>query len=66
MIAPIPYRLSPQAALLYGRPAYLLATDLKRNAPGLLQCYFDRWQIEVNHREEKDFVGVGQAQVWSD
>jgi hypothetical protein len=30
-----------------------------------LQAYFDRWQIEVNHREEKDSLGVGQAQVRS-
>jgi len=29
----------------------------------LLQVYFDRWQIEVNHREEKDTLGVGQAQL---
>ena len=25
----------------------------------------DRWQIEVNHREEKTVIGVGQAQVWT-
>jgi hypothetical protein len=31
----------------------------------LLQIYFDRWQIEVNHREEKDTLGVGQAQLWN-
>jgi hypothetical protein len=30
-----------------------------------LQIYFDRWQIEVNHREEKDTLGVGQAQRWN-
>jgi len=30
-----------------------------------LQIYFDRWQIEVNHREEKDTLGVGQAQLWN-
>ena len=29
------------------------------------QIYFDRWQIEVNHREEKDTLGVGQAQLWN-
>jgi hypothetical protein len=27
--------------------------------------YFDRWQIEINHRDEKDTLGVGQAQVWN-
>jgi len=31
----------------------------------LIQYYFDRWQIEVNHRDEKSLLGVGQAQVWS-
>jgi hypothetical protein len=31
----------------------------------LLQIYFDRWQIEVNHREEKDTLGIGQAQLWN-
>ncbi len=31
----------------------------------MLQAYFDRWQIEVNHREEKDTLGVGQAQLRS-
>lgn len=30
-----------------------------------MQIYFDRWQIEVNHREEKDTLGVGQAQLWN-
>jgi len=64
-IAPVPYRLSPNARIHYGEPSYLLATDLKSSAKVLLQCYFDRWQIEVNHREEKDIMGVGQAQVWS-
>lgn len=27
---------------------------------------FDRWEIEVNHRDEKDLQGVGQSQVWPD
>ena len=31
----------------------------------MLQIYFDRWQIEVNHRDEKDTLGVGQAQLWN-
>ena len=31
----------------------------------LFQIYLDRWQIEVNHREEKDTLGVGQAQLWN-
>ena len=31
----------------------------------MLQIYLDRWQIEVNHRDEKDTLGVGQAQLWN-
>jgi hypothetical protein len=31
----------------------------------LIQAYLNRWQIEVNHREEKSILGVGHAQVWS-
>ena len=54
-----------QLAAVYGDPAFLLTTDLKGTPRELLQAYFDRWQIEVNHREEKDTLGVGQAQLRS-
>src|ERR1019366_6134787 len=33
--------------------------------PQLLQIYFDRGQIEANDRDEKDTLGVGQAQLWN-
>ena len=65
MVAPQPYKLSQQARTNYRDPAYLLTTDLKGSIQLLLQSYFDRWQIEINHREEKQWLGVGQAQVWS-
>ena len=65
VLAPQPYKPSPGARTLYREPAYLLTTDLTSAADDLIQCYFDRWQIEVNHRDEKDLLGVGQAQVWS-
>jgi hypothetical protein len=63
----IPLRLFVVAPtpLYYRQPAYLLSTDLRHSAPQLLQIYFDRWQIEVNHRDEKDTLGVGQAQLWN-
>jgi hypothetical protein len=65
VVAPVPYR-APGRKRNYSRdPAYLLTTDLRGTARELLQPYFDRWQIEVNHREEKDTLGVGQAQVRS-
>ncbi len=65
VIAPTPYRKSKSKKLYYHDPAYLLTTDLTSSARQLLQLYFDRWQIEVNHREEKDTLGVGQAQLWN-
>ncbi len=65
VVAPQPYRTSVNARRNYHDPAYLLSTDLKSDARTLLQCYVDRWQIEVNHREQKDTIGVGNAQVWS-
>jgi hypothetical protein len=65
VIAPTPYRKSQSRKLYYRDPAYLLTTDLHSSAKQLLQIYFDRWQIEVNHREEKDTLGVGQAQLWN-
>jgi hypothetical protein len=66
VVAPQPYRRSPNAKRNYHEPAYLLSTDMQSGSRMLLQCYFDRWQIEVNHREQKDTIGVGNAQVWSD
>jgi hypothetical protein len=65
VLAPTPYKVSPNAATNYREPAYLLCTDLESAAAILLQAYLDRWQIEVNHRDEKDIMGVGQAQVWA-
>ena len=65
VIAPLPYKTSVNARRNYRDPAYLLSTDLAGQVSTLLQCYFDRWQIEVNHREQKDTLGVGNAQVWS-
>ena len=66
VVAPTPYRNRQSGRLYYRRPAYLLTTDLGSSAKPLLQIYFDRWQIEVNHREEKDTLGVGQAQLWNE
>jgi hypothetical protein len=65
VIAPTPYRKSKSKKLYYRDPAYLLTSDLCSSLKQLLQIYFDRWQIEVNHREEKDTLGVGQAQLWN-
>lgn len=65
VVAPTPYRKAKGRKLYYRDPAYLLSSDLVSSPKQLLQIYFDRWQIEVNHREEKDSLGVGQAQLWN-
>jgi hypothetical protein len=65
VIAPVGYRLCKGGKLLYRRPAYLICTDLDMAVEELLQYYLWRWDVEVNHRDEKQLIGVGQAQVWS-
>ena len=66
VVAPVGYRTSKNGRKYYRQPAYLLTTDLATWAVELLQAYFDRWGIEVNHRDEKEILGVGQAQVWNE
>jgi hypothetical protein len=65
VIAPLGYRLREGGRLLYRQPAYLLCTDPDLPVEKLLQYYLWRWGIEVNFREEKSLIGVGQAQVRS-
>jgi hypothetical protein len=65
VIAATPYRKRKGGKLYYRHPAFLLTTMLDGSTRQLLQMYFDRWQIEVNHRDEKDTLGVGQAQMWN-
>jgi len=63
VIAPVGYRLHAGGKLLYRQPAYLICTDPDLPLQPLLQYYLWRWDIEVNHRDEKQLIGVGQAQV---
>ncbi|HKD01053.1 MAG TPA: transposase, partial [Terriglobales bacterium] len=63
VIAPLGYRLRKGSKLLYRQPAFLICTDPQMDLPTLLQGYVQRWDIEVNFREEKTLLGVGQAQV---
>jgi hypothetical protein len=53
VVAPTPYRKRKSGRLYYRQSAYLLTTDLTGHAHTLLQIYFDRWQIEVNHRKKR-------------
>jgi hypothetical protein len=63
VIKPLGYRLKNGGKLLYRQPAFLICTDPQMALEDLLQDYLWRWEIEVNFRDEKTLLGVGQAQV---
>jgi hypothetical protein len=63
VIAPLCYRISPVGKHLYRKPAFLICTDPDANTQDILQRYICRWDIEVNFRDEKTLLGVGEAQV---
>jgi len=63
VIAPLAYRLRKGSKLLYRDPAFLICTDPALNPRQIIEAYFQRWDIEVNFRDEKTLLGVGQAQV---
>lgn len=63
VIRPLRYRPSKKHRLLYRDPAYLLCTDPELPLDRLLQAYLWRWEIELNFRDEKTVLGMGEAQV---
>ncbi len=66
IIEPLRYRKSKNSKLLYRNPAYFLTPYVDVPIKILLQYYFFRWDIEVNHQDEKSIMGLGDAQVRSD
>jgi hypothetical protein len=65
VIAPLGYRPRKGAKVLYREPAFLICTDPELDPRQIIEAYFQRWDIEVNFRDEKTLLGVGQAQVRS-
>lgn len=63
VIRPVGFRPRKGARLSYTQPAYLICTEPDLPVEELVQEYVWRWDIEVNHRDEKTILGVGQAQV---
>jgi len=63
VLAPLGYRLRAGSRLLYRQPAYLWVTDPNLSIQEAVQGYIWRWEEEVNFRDEKTLLGVGQAQV---
>lgn len=63
VIRPVSFRPRKGARLSYTQPAYLICTDPDLGLEDIIQEYVWRWDIEINHRDEKTLLGVGQAQV---
>jgi hypothetical protein len=63
VIRPLAYRPRKRGRLLYRDPVYLLCTDPDLPLGQLLQSFLWRWEIELNFRDEKTVLGVGEAQV---
>ena len=63
IIAPLAYRPRKGSRIRYRDPAFLICTDPALAAQQIVQYYFRRWDIEVNFRDQKTLLGVGQAQV---
>lgn len=63
VIAPLSYRLRKNSKQLYRRPAFLICTEQELDLRSVIQDYVQRCDIELNFREEKTLLGVGQAQV---
>jgi hypothetical protein len=63
VIEPVAYRNRKKSKLERREPVFLICTDLDLPLADLLQDFLWRWDIEVNFRDEKTILGVGQAQV---
>lgn len=63
VIKPLGYRLTIGGKLLYRQPAFLICTDPGLSVEAFLQYFLWRWDIEVNFRDEKTILKVGQGQV---
>lgn len=66
VIAPLGYRPRKGSRVLYRKPAFLICTDPDLPVEKVLQAYVWRWDIEVNFKDEKQIIGVGEAQVHSE
>lgn len=63
VIKPLTYRLSRSSRLLYRHPAFLICTDPLASPEAIIKAYVNRWDIEVNLRDQKQLLGFDEAQV---
>jgi hypothetical protein len=65
VIAGLPYKPPGVKKKRYRQPSHLLYVGPEFPDATLIQWYIWRWEIEVNIRDEKQLLGIGEAQVWS-
>ena len=63
IVRPLAYRPHQGSRRLYRYPVYLLCTYATLALETVLQSYLWRWEIELNFRDQKTVMGMGQAQV---
>ena len=63
IVRPLSYRPRKGSKLLYRHPAYLICTAPDLPLADFLQAYLWRWEIELNFKEEKTTLGMGEAQT---
>ncbi len=65
--APVPIRWvlirDPQGDI---QPQALLCTDLRIEAPQIIEWFVLRWQLEVTFHEVRSHLGVETQRQWSD
>ncbi len=63
VLAPFRFKKKKKGPWAYTKPAYLLCSDSEQLPQELIQTYLWRWDIEVNFKEQKQLLGIAQAQV---
>jgi hypothetical protein len=62
-VAPRRYQLRKGGKFLYKGGVHLICTDTHASIKEILQAYLLRWDLEVNFREQKTILGMGEAAV---
>lgn len=60
-----PYRSKFSGRIHFKTPVQILTTDFDSSCTSVIKAYFSRNDIEPCHRDMKNNLGLGQAQVWN-
>jgi len=66
VLAPRHYKKKKAGRYLYKGEAYLICTDPDASIRDILTAYLQRWDIEVDFREQKSLLGLEDAMVRSE